>query len=191
MKPDELRRILEAAGRQDPPPRSVKDLPVLDPSILHRTPQRRSSRVLAVAAAVLVLVAGLFLATRGGDDTDQVATEPSSTTTVAPATTLPPVTTSVATTVRAQDVLTITCATTQEPRPMVTCEWSATTRPGLDHYRLWKHTDDGPDREVAADTAARAVDTAVVVGARLVYEVAALAADGTVLGHGVTMVTCC
>jgi hypothetical protein len=142
----------------------VKDLPVLDPSILHRTQQRRSSRVLAVAAAVLVLVAGLFLATRGGDDTDQVA---------------------------AQDVLTVTCATTQEPRPTVTCEWSATTRPGLDHYRLWKHSDDGPDQEVDAGTAARAVDTAVVVGARVVYEVAALAADDTVLGHGVTMITCC
>jgi hypothetical protein len=220
VNPDELRRILEAAGRQDAPPRSGRDLQ-LDHAPIPPRPSH-GPRVLAIAAAVLVLVAGLaFVATRGGDDTTDVATEPvTSSTTAAPTTTTrPPVTTttvattvappptttttsttappptttstSTSTTAPPEEALAITCATTQDPQPTVTCEWSATTRAGLDHYRLWKHTGDGPDQEVYAGPATRAVDTAVLVGARLVYEVQALAADGTVLGHGLTMITCC
>jgi hypothetical protein len=170
-------------------------------------------RILAVAAAVLVVVAGVSVAMRGGDDTTDVATEPSTssttTSTVVTTTTLPPPTTVVttttvapttattvpttttSTTVAAEEPLTITCATTNDPQPTVTCEWSGSTRPGVNHYRLWKHTGDGPDQEVYAGPDTRAVDTAVLVGARLFYEVTALADDGAVLGHGVTMITCC
>jgi hypothetical protein len=215
MKPDELRRILEAAGRQEAPPRRPgRESPVTDPGFPPRTEDRRAwrgIRAAAAAAAVAVVVAGLLVLSTRGDDTTDVATEPATSTTVTTAVTLPPVTTAssidlpttlpastvpetttTTTTAPVEEALTITCTTTRDPQPAVTCEWSATTRTGLDHYRVWKHTGDGPDQEVYAGTGTRTVDTAVLVGARLFYEVTALAADGTVLGHGATpMVTCC
>ena len=40
-------------------------------------------------------------------------------------------------------------------------------------------------------TAREAHDSDVHAGAQLVYEVTAVAADGTVLAHGDTRITCC
>ena len=72
----------------------------------------------------------------------------------------------------------------------VICEWSASTNPAFDHFRLWKHTGDGPDEELYTGTALRYEDHEVN-GARKYYEVTALAADGTILGHGEAFVICC
>jgi len=87
--------------------------------------------------------------------------------------------------------LALTCTTASSPSPMVTCTWTASTDARLDHYRLWKHTADGPAQEVYAGTAREAHDSDVQVGAQLIYEVTALAADGTVLAHGDMRVSCC
>jgi hypothetical protein len=73
----------------------------------------------------------------------------------------------------------------------VTCTWTASDDPRLDHYRLWKHTGDGPDQDVYAGTGHEAHDTDVHAGAQLIYEVTALASDGTVLAHGDMRITCC
>jgi hypothetical protein len=108
------------------------------------------------------------------------------TTTSTSTTVLPPPTTT--TTAPAQD-LGLQC-TTNPNTDAVVCEWHASGDPAFDHFRLWKHTGDGPDQELYAGTTARYEDHELS-GARKYYEVEALAADGRVLGHGETFVICC
>jgi len=234
---DELRRVLEEAGRQQPPePRAdfVRDLGdrLTDTHVVTTHDHRRPvGRVVAVAASVAV-IAAVALAISGGGDEQRLVTDPSSSTTsstatttstspatttststtttpttVAPVTTTapPPTTTSTVaptttttappetttTTAAPPAPLRLTCASKQDPDPKVVCEWGEATNGAVDHYRLWKHTGDGPDQEVYAGLDHRAVDTDVRVGANLIYEVTALAADGTVLAHGDNRISCC
>jgi hypothetical protein len=224
---DELRRVLEAAGRQDAPeprPDLVRDLEArLTAMRVVSSPARRPWRAIGAAAAALVVVIGGLVALVRDDPEQQVTTEPArSTTTVAtttvPSTTVtttaaPTTTTSVpvptttttleptttvvtgpsttTTSAPPRENLRLACVTSQDPRPRVVCEWSASTSERVDHYRLWKHTGDGPDVEVYAGDGQRAEDTDVRVGANLVYEVTAITADGTVISHGDARVTCC
>lgn len=132
-------------------------------------------------------------------DPTTTSTSPPTSVPSEPATTAPPATTTTTethpstttTTTPATAHLALTCTTTSSPSPTVTCTWTASTDARLDHYRLWKHTADGPPQEVYAGTAREAHDADVIMGAQLIYEVTALAADGTVLAHGDQRVTCC
>jgi hypothetical protein len=125
--------------------------------------------------------------------TTTTTSAPTTTTTTAPppettTTTVEPTTTTSTTEVPAQD-LGLVCVT-REGSTTVVCEWDTSTSPEFDHFRLWKHTGDGPDQEVYRGTDRRYEDTERV-GARMFYEVTALDASGRVLGHGESMITCC
>lgn len=99
--------------------------------------------------------------------------------------------TSTTTTTAAPAHLALTCTTSTSPSAMVTCTWTESTDARFDHYRLWKHTADGPSYDVYVGTAREAHDSDVQAGAQLIYEVTAVAADGTVLAHGDNRITCC
>src|SRR5206468_11851678 len=96
--------------------------------------------------------------------------------------------TTTSTSVPSQD-LGLHCATNSASSAVI-CEWSSSTDHAFDHFRLWKHTGDGPDQDLYAGTAQRYEDHELS-GARKYYEVTALGADGRVLGHSETFVTCC
>ncbi|MEA3054729.1 MAG: hypothetical protein QOD30_161 [Actinomycetota bacterium] len=160
-------------------------------------PASTTQRELDASAATTIPIVTTTTSTVGSHPSTSVASEP--TTTVPPATTttseLATTTTephpSTTTTAPTPAHITLTCTTASSPTPTVTCTWTASTDARFDHYRLWKHTADGPAQEVYAGTAREAHDTDVRVGAQLIYEVTALAADSTVLAHGDTRVTCC
>ena len=115
------------------------------------------------------------------ENTTTTAVHATTTTTEVPATTT-------TTAVPTQD-LGLHCATRPDTLAVI-CEWSASTDHTFDHFRLWKHTGDGPDQELYSGTARRFEDHELS-GARMYYDVTALAADGQVLGHSETFVTCC
>ena len=114
---------------------------------------------------------------------------PSTTTTTAvPTTTSTSTIATTSTSVPPAD-LGLRCATRADTNAVI-CEWSASSDASFDHFRLWKHTGDGPDEELYSGTALRFEDHELS-GARKYYEVTAVAADGRILGYGEVLVTCC
>ena len=181
-------------------------------------PRRRAPWAIAGATAAALLAAGVLLASNDHDDqgvttlpTLATTTTTEETTTTVPVivttsttaptgTTVPPATTtSTTSTTTVPETTTSTvppvqdlgmhCSTNASTSAVV-CEWSASTSHDFDHFRVWKHTGDGPDQELYTGTATRYEDHELN-GARMYYEVTALSTDGRVLGHGVMFVICC
>jgi hypothetical protein len=123
---------------------------------------------------------------------------PSPSTSAAPTSTSAPVRPVTTTTTAADGVqdLGLTCVVSgSSTAPAITCRWARTTSDRFASYRLIRRTQDGPEQVVStgADRGPTSLtDTGVRNGARLLYVVTTLTADGTVVGRGQTdLVTCC
>ena len=221
MKRREIDLVLRDAGSQDPPPprpEFVRDLESRfgTTRVVTVTAPRHTARWAAAGVAAAAVIAGAFVLAHHDQHDEGVTTlptsppatttlttgaattvvlppsQPTTTTTTRTSTTVttvpPPTTTTTSTTAAPQD-LGLHCSTNPSTLAVV-CEWSTSADPAFDHFRLWKHTGDGPAQELYAGTATRFEDHESS-GARMYYEVTALAADGRELGHGRTYIVCC